>query len=80
MNFATTSGRLARPCGKTATAQLKVGKRLIATKRIKLDSRCRYRVRFTNVTRSRLRGATRVSVTVRSGRRTATHRVSVPKR
>ena len=53
---------------------------LIASKRIRLDSRCRYRVRFTNVTRSRLRGATRVSVTVRSGRRTATHRVSVPKR
>ena len=80
VNFATTRGRLARPCGKTATAQLKVGKRLIASKRIRLDSRCRYRVRFTNVTRSRLRGATRVSVTVRSGRRTATHRVAVPTR
>ncbi len=80
VNLATTSGRLARPCGQTATAQLKVGKRLIASKRIRLDSRCRYRVRFANVTRSRLRGATRVSVTVRSGRRTATHRVSVPKR
>jgi uncharacterized repeat protein (TIGR01451 family) len=80
VNLATTSGRLARPCGKTATAKLKVGKRLIASKRIRLDSRCRYRVRFTNVTRSRLRGATRVSVTVRSGRRTATHRVAVPKR
>ncbi len=80
VNLATTSGRLARPCGKTATARLKVGKRLIASKRVRLDSRCRYRVRFTNVTRSRLRGATRVSVTVRSGRRTATHRVSVPKR
>ena len=79
VNFPTTSGRLARPCGKTATVQLKAGSRIVATKRIKLDSRCRYRVRFTNVSRSQLRGATRVSVTVRSGRRTATHRVAVPK-
>jgi hypothetical protein len=79
VNFSTVSGRFARCTTRTATAQLKVGSRVIATKRFRLDSRCRYKVRFTNVTRSRLRGATRVSVTVRSGRRTATHRVSVPR-
>jgi len=70
-------GRVARPCAKTATAQVKVGRRLVASKRVKLDRRCRYRARF-NVQRSRLRGATRVTVTVRSSRRTVTHRLSVP--
>lgn len=80
VNFATASGRISRCRTKTATAQLKVGSRLIASKRIKLDSRCRYKVRFTSVTRTKLRGATRVTVTVRAGRRTATHRLNVPRR
>jgi uncharacterized repeat protein (TIGR01451 family) len=80
VSFAAISGRLARPCGKTATAQLKVGKRLVASKRIRLDRRCRYTVRFTNVARSRLKGATRVTVSVRAGKRTKTHRLAVPKR
>lgn len=80
VNFATSSGRITRCTTKSATAQLKVGSRVIATKRFRLDSRCRYKVRFTSVTRSKLRGATRVTVTVRAGKRTATHRLSVPKR
>ena len=52
----------------------------VQSKRIKLDRRCRYTVRFTEVTRSKLKGATRVTVTVRAGKRTKTHRVAVPRR
>ncbi len=51
---------------------------MVATRTVKLDRNCRYSVRF-NVVRARLRGARTVTITVRAGRRTATHRVAVPR-
>jgi len=68
----------ARGCDGRAALTLKAGGRVVATKTAKLDRNCRYSVRF-NVVRARLRGARTVTISVRAGRRTATHRVAVPR-
>lgn len=73
----TVRGRFARPCRTTATVRVRTGRRTVAGKRVRLDRRCRYRARLS-LSRSRLGEATRVTVTVRHGRRTKTHRLRIP--
>ncbi|HEY6890608.1 MAG TPA: hypothetical protein VI300_22585, partial [Solirubrobacter sp.] len=75
------SGRFtpARACRGTVTVALKAGTRTVATKRVKLDGKCRFKVSF-EVPRTTLGGATKVTLTAKAaGKRTATGHLSVPK-
>jgi hypothetical protein len=75
------SGRFspARTCRGTVTVALKAGTRTVATKRVKLDGKCRFKVSF-EVPRKSLGSATKVTLTAKAaGKRTATGRLSVPK-
>jgi hypothetical protein len=54
----------AKACRGRITAQLKVGKRVLATATTRLDRRCRYRLRFS-VPRSRLNAARPATIAVR---------------
>jgi hypothetical protein len=69
----------ARSCKGTVTLTLKAAGRTLATKRLKLDRRCRYKVSFT-IARTRLGKATKVTVRAKAGRRTASRTLAVPKR
>ena len=69
----------ARSCRGTVTLTLKAGTKKVATKRVRLDRRCRYKVAF-DVARSSLGKATTVTVTAKAGKRSASRRLSVPKR
>lgn len=70
----------ARSCRDTVTLTLKAGTKSVATKRVKLDGKCRYKVSF-NVDRTRLGTAKNVTVTAKAkaGKRTASRRLSVPR-
>lgn len=75
------TGRL-RPvtaCRGNVTLTLKAGTKKVATKKVRLDRNCRFKVSF-DVARSRLNSATRVTVTAKLGKRTATRHLSVPQR
>ncbi|MDA0161465.1 hypothetical protein OM076_14405 [Solirubrobacter ginsenosidimutans] len=75
------SGRFApaRSCRGTVTVALKAGTKTVATKRVKLDGKCRFKVSF-DVARKSLGSATKVTLTAKAaGKRTATSRLSVPK-
>lgn len=67
----------ARSCKGTVTLTLRAGTRNLATKRVKLDSRCRYKVSFT-IARTRLGKATKVTITAKAGRRSASRTLAVP--
>jgi hypothetical protein len=68
----------ARSCRGTVSLRLKAGRKTVATKKVKLDRRCRYKVRLT-VARSKLGKATKVTVTAKAkGRKTASRRLKVP--
>jgi hypothetical protein len=70
----------ARSCRGTVTVALKAGTKTVATKRVKLDGKCRFKVSF-DVTRRSLGSATKVTLTAKAaGKRTATSRLRVPKR
>jgi hypothetical protein len=69
----------ARACRGTVTLTLKAGAKTVASKRVKLDGKCRYKVSFV-VLRTRLGTAKKVTVTARAGRRTASRQLLVPKR
>jgi uncharacterized repeat protein (TIGR01451 family) len=69
----------ARSCRGTVTLTLKTGTKKVATKRVKLDRKCRYKVAF-DVARSSLGKATTVTVTAKAGNRSASRRLSIPKR
>jgi hypothetical protein len=69
----------ARSCRGTVTLALKAGTKSVATKRVKLDRKCRYTVSF-DVPRARLGTAKNVTVTAKAGKRTASRRLPVPKR
>ena len=76
------SGRFtpARACRGTATVALKTGTKTVASKRVKLDGKCRFKVSF-DVARRSLGSATKVTLTAKAaGKRTATSRLTVPKR
>jgi uncharacterized repeat protein (TIGR01451 family) len=80
LTFAYT-GRFspARSCRGTVTLALKAGTKTLATKRVKLDSKCRYKVDFA-VLRGRLGVAKKVTVTAKAGTRTASRQLIVPAR
>jgi uncharacterized repeat protein (TIGR01451 family) len=69
----------AKSCRGTVALTLTAGKKRVATKKVKLDSKCRFKVSF-DVARTRLAKATKVSVTAKAtGKHTATKRLTVPK-
>ncbi|WP_037494750.1 hypothetical protein [Solirubrobacter soli] len=68
----------ARSCKGTVTLTLKAGTKKLATKRVKLDSKCRYKVSFT-IARTRLGTATKVTVTAKAGKRSGSRTFAVPK-
>ncbi|MDA0161464.1 hypothetical protein OM076_14400 [Solirubrobacter ginsenosidimutans] len=69
----------ARACRGTVSLTLTAGKKRVAVKKVKLDSRCRFKVSF-DVARSRLAKATKVTVTAKAtGKKTASRRLTVPK-
>lgn len=68
----------ARSCKGTVTLALKAGTKTLATKRVKLDRKCRYKVSFT-IVRTRLGKATKVKVSAKQGRRSASRTLAVPK-
>ncbi len=68
----------ARSCKGTVTLALKAGTKTLATKRVKLDRKCRYKVSFT-IARTRLGKATKVKVSAKQGRRSASRTLAVPK-
>jgi hypothetical protein len=68
----------ARACRGTVTLSLKAGTRTLATKRVRLDRKCRYKVSFT-VTRTRLGKATRVTIMAKQALRSASRTLLVPK-
>ena len=67
----------ARSCRGTVTLVLKAGTKAVATKRVKLDGKCRYKVSF-DVLRTRLGTARKVTVTAKAGRRTASRQLTFP--
>jgi hypothetical protein len=69
----------ARSCRGTVTLTLKAGTKTVASKRVKLDSKCRYKVSLV-VLRTRLGTAKKVTVTAKAGQRTASRQLLIPKR
>jgi uncharacterized repeat protein (TIGR01451 family) len=70
----------AKSCRGKVSLTLTAGKKKVATKKVKLDSKCRFKVSF-DVARTRLAKATKVTVTAKAtGKRTASKRLTVPKR
>jgi hypothetical protein len=69
----------ARSCRGTVTLALKAGTKTVATKRVKLDGKCRYKVSFV-VLRTRLGTAKKITVTAKAGQRTASRQLLIPKR
>jgi hypothetical protein len=67
----------ARSCKGTVTLALKAGTKTLATKRVKLDRKCRYKVSFT-IARTRLGKATKVKISAKQARRSATRTLPVP--
>jgi hypothetical protein len=67
-----------RSCRGTVTLTLKAGTKTLATKRVKLDRKCRYKVSFT-VARTRLGKATKVRIRATQARRSASRTLPVPK-
>jgi hypothetical protein len=71
--------RPARSCKGTVTLTLKAGAKTVATKKVKLDRKCRYKVSIT-VARVKLGTATKVTVTAKAkGKRSSSRRLNVPK-
>jgi uncharacterized repeat protein (TIGR01451 family) len=69
----------ARSCRGNVALTLTAGKKKVAIKKVKLDSKCRFKVSF-DVARTRLAKATKVTVTAKAtGKRTASKRLTVPK-
>jgi hypothetical protein len=69
----------ARSCRGKVTLTLVAGKKKVAVKKVKLDSRCRFKVSF-DVARSRLAKATKVTVTAKAaGKKLLSRRLTVPK-
>ena len=69
----------ARSCRGNVSLTLTAGKKKVAVKKVKLDSKCRFKVAF-DVARSRLAKATKVTVTAKAtGKKTASRRLTVPK-
>jgi hypothetical protein len=66
----------ARACRGTVTLVLKAGTKTVATKRVKLDGKCRYKVSF-DVPRARLGTAQKVTVTAKAAKRTASRQLTV---
>jgi hypothetical protein len=69
----------ARSCRGKVSLTLTAGKKKVAVKKVKLDSKCRFKVSF-DVARSRLAKATKVTVTAKAtGKKNVSRRLTVPK-
>jgi uncharacterized repeat protein (TIGR01451 family) len=69
----------ARSCKGTVSLTMKAGSKKVATTKVKLDRKCRFKVSIT-VARTKLGKATKVTVTAKAkGKRSASRRLSVPK-
>jgi hypothetical protein len=69
----------ARSCRGTVTLTLTAGKKKVATKKVRLNSKCRFKVSF-DVARTRLAKATKVTVSAKAtGKKSVSRRLTVPK-